>query len=141
MRECYSITVEVPGSRLSVPDGVFAPYEVVCAIGARPNPVYVVRSAVGGGKSQLVIAEHFAGGGKPGEARSADLVREARRISMLANPHVARVREVAFRGEDLVGFGDVIECEKLAELWSPDWLTFAIALHVMINVLPRLTAL
>jgi hypothetical protein len=128
---------------LSVPDGVFAPYEVVCAIGARPNPVYVVRSAVGagGGKSQLVIAEHFAGGGRPGQARSADLVREARRISALVNPHVARAREVAFRGEDLVVFGDFIEGEKLSELWSPNRLTLEIALRVIIDVLSGLSAL
>ncbi|HEV3191661.1 MAG TPA: protein kinase, partial [Polyangiaceae bacterium] len=133
--------MEVSGARLSVPDGIFAPCELVCEIGARPNPVYVVRSAVGGGKSRLVIAERFPGSGQPGEARSAELLREAQRISTLANPHVARAREVVLRGDDLVVFGDFIDGEKLAALWSPNRLTLEIALRVIVDVLSGLSAL
>jgi len=140
-REWYRIKVEVSGARPSVPDGIFAPCELVCELGARPNPVYVVRSAVGAGKSRLVIAERFPGSAKPGEAKSAELVREAQRISTLANPYVARAREVALRGDDLVVFGDFIDGEKLAALWSPNTLTLEIALRAIIDVLSGLSAL
>ena len=97
-----------------IDEDLFAPYQVIGEIGARPIPLYVARQSALGGGAQLVVAEHFAGGSKAGEGPArADLRREARRISTLANPHIARVREVAVRGDDLVVFGEFLDGEKL----------------------------
>jgi serine/threonine-protein kinase len=125
---------------LQTDDDLFAPYEVIGELGARPTPVYVARqSALAVGGAQLVIAEHFPGASAPGDA---DLRREARRISTLANPHLARVREVAVRGDDLVVFGDFLDGEKLAEVWKPgDWLPIDVGLRVLLDVLTGVGAL
>ncbi len=112
-------------------------------LGARPIPLYVARqSALAGGGAQLVVAEHFPGGSKTGEAPGRDLRREARRISTLASPHLARVREVAVRGDDLVVFGEFLDGEKLTEFWRPgDGLPLDIALRILLDVLTGVGAL
>jgi hypothetical protein len=134
-------------SQPGITDDVFAPYDVIGEVGARPIPVHVGRqSMVGGGAAQLVVAERFPGANRSGDAAGADLRREARRISTLANPHVARVREVALRGSDLVVFGDFIDGEKLREFWSfegkaSERLPLEIALRVLLDVLTGIGAL
>ena len=116
-------------------------------VGERPIPVYVGRqSTLAGGAAQLVVAERFAGANRSGDAAGADLRREARRISTLANPHMARVREVALRGDDLVVFGDFIDGEKLREFWrlgeaAGERLPLEIALRVLLDVLTGAGAL
>ena len=127
-----------------IDDDVFAPYQVIGELGARPTPLYVARqSALAGGGAQLVVAEHFPDRGKTGEGPGRfDLRREARRISTLASPHIARVREVAVRGDDLVVFGEFLDGEKLTEFWRPDdWLPLDIALRILLDVLTGVGAL
>jgi serine/threonine-protein kinase len=132
-------------------DDLFAPYEVIGELGARPLPVYVGRqtslAATGG---QLVVAERFVGAGKAGNPAGSDLRREARRLTTLANPHLARVREVAVRGDDLVVFGDFIDGEKLAQFWPPAGaasplafgaLPLEVALRILLDVLTGAGAL
>ena len=51
--------------------------------------------------------------------RGEEFVREARRIATLASPNLARVREVALRGDDLVVFGEFIEGERLHGALAP----------------------
>jgi len=134
----------IPHVRLPIDADLFAPYEVIGEIGARPLQVYVARqSALAVGGAQLVVAEHFVGACKPGDAgAAADLRREARRISTLANPHIARVREVAVRGDDLVVFGDFLDGEKLTKFWSPGaWLPLEMTIRVLLDVLTGLGAL
>ena len=118
---------------------MFASFEAYGKLGARPIPVHVARQTVIGGPTQLVVAERFPGANRAGDASATDLRREARRISTLANPHIARVREVALRGEDLVVFGDFIDGEKLREFWSfadgAERLPLEIALRVLLDVL------
>ncbi len=124
-------------------EDLFAPYEVIGELGSRPTPVYVARqSALAVGGAQLVIAEHFPGACSAGETARTDLRREARRISTLANPHLARVREVSVRGDDLVVFGEFLDGEKLAELWKTgDWLPLDVGLRVLLDVLTGVGAL
>ncbi len=132
-------------SRAELPDDadLFAPYEVIGELGARPTPVYVARqSALAVGGAQLVVAEHFPGACRPSEIARSDLRREARRISTLANPHLSRVREVAVRGDDLVVFGDFLDGEKLGALWkSGEWIPVDIGLRVLLDVLTGIGAL
>ena len=131
-------------ARLPNDEDLFAPYDVIGQLGTRPIPVHVARqSALAVGGAQLVIAEHFPGACKTGNgAARNDLRREARRISTLANPHLARVREVAVRGDDLVVFGDFIDGEKLSVFWRPgEWLPLEIALRTLLDVLTGLGAL
>jgi hypothetical protein len=131
-----------PDARLSLPDGLFAPNELVRELGARPNAVYVVRQAsVGvGGKPLLAVAERFTGSAE-GEPDGGTLAREGRRIATLASPNLARVREVTARGNDLVAIGEFIEGEKLQELWRPEKLPLEIALRVIVDVLTGVGAL
>jgi hypothetical protein len=135
--------VVAPHSQLSIDEEQFAPYEVVGELGARPIPLYVARPTVGGaGAVPLVVAERFEGACRAGDAAGAELRREARRISTLANPNLARVREVAVRGDDLVVFGDFLDGEKLAFFWdSREWLPIEIALRVLLDVLTGVAAL
>src|SRR5271166_1481849 len=100
-RPVYSVLVVSPGARLPPTDGLFAPHDLVREIGARPNPVYLVRQSVAGGKPQLAVAERFAGACAAADSRGDEFVQEARRIAALVSPNVARVREVAPRGDDL----------------------------------------
>ncbi len=125
-------------ARFPIDEDLFAPYEVIGELGKRAVPVYVARqSALAVGGAQLVIAEHF-----PGACKTGDLRREARRISTLANPHLARVREVAVRGDDLVVFGDFLDGEKLTQFWGQgEWLPLEIALRVLLDVLTGVGAL
>jgi serine/threonine-protein kinase len=127
---------------LSLPDGLFAPHELVRQLGARPNPLYVLRqSGVGtGGKPVLAVAERFTGAAEVG-ADGEDLARDARRIATLASPNLARVREVIVRGDDLVVIGEFVEGEKLQELWRPDKLPLEIALRVIVDALAGVGAL
>jgi len=137
-------TVVISHARFQVDDDLFAPYEVIGELGARPVHVYVARqSALAVGGAQLVIAEHFPGACKTGgSVTRTDLRREARRISTLANPHLARVREVVVRGDDLVVFGDFLDGEKLTEFWRPgQWLPLEIALRILLDVLTGVGAL
>jgi eukaryotic-like serine/threonine-protein kinase len=136
--------VVTPHARFSIDADLFAPYEVIGELGARPIPLYVARqSALAAGGAQLAVAEHFPGACRAGDSSGrSDLRREARRISTLANPHVARVREVAVRGDDLVVFGDFLDGEKLARFWSPgEWLPLEMALRVLLDVLTGVGAL
>jgi hypothetical protein len=136
--------VVTPHSPLSIDADLFAPYEVIGELGARPIPVYVARqSALAAGGAQLAVAEHFPGACRAVDASGrTDLRREARRISTLANPHVARVREVAVRGDDLVVFGDFLDGEKLTQFWRPgEWLPLEMALRVLLDVLTGVGAL
>jgi serine/threonine-protein kinase len=131
-----------PGARFSVPDSAFAPYEIVCEVGSRPSPVFVVRQkAPPGVKPVVLVAERFTGAGKAGDAKGADLVREARRMSTLASPNLARVREVTVRGDDLAVFGEFLDGEKLLELWKPNGISLEVALRIIIDALSGLSAL
>jgi len=145
---CTVVAHHVP---FQIGDDLFAPYEVIGELGARPLPVYVARqtslAATGG---QLVVAERFVGAGKAGDPAGSDLRREARRLTTLANPHLARVREVAVRGDDLVVFGDFIDGEKLAQFWPPAGgasslafgaLPLEVALRILLDVLTGAGAL
>ncbi|MGD0525432.1 MAG: protein kinase [Polyangiaceae bacterium] len=131
-----------PDTSSALPDGLFAPHELVRQLGTRPNPTYVVRQAgVGiGGKKVLAVAERFADVAEPGSAGEA-LVGEARRIATLASPNLARVREVVVRGGDLVVVGELVEGEKLQEIWRPEKLPLEIALRVVVDVLAGVGAL
>jgi hypothetical protein len=130
------------GASLSLPDGLFAPHELVRELGARSNPAYALRhSGVStGGKPLLAVGERYVGAGKVG-ADGEDLARDARRIATLASPNLARVREVVVRGEDLVVVGEFVEGEKLQELWRPDKLPLEIALRVVVDALAGVGAL
>ena len=130
------------GASLSLPDGLFAPYEFVRELGARPNAVYALRQAgvVIGGKPVLAVAERYAAAGVV-VAGGEDLARDARRIATLASPNLARVREVVVRGGDLVVIGEFVEGEKLQELWPLDKLPLEIALRVVVDALAGLGAL
>src|SRR3974390_1822677 len=94
----------------------FAPYEYVQPIGSRPNPLHVVRHNAPHEKPKLSVAERFSGAAAASAGQAAVFVAEARRISTLASPNVARVRELAVRGDDLVVFWDFIDGERLADL-------------------------
>ena len=133
----------IPHARLQIDADLFAPYEVIGEIGTRPVQVYVARqSPIAVGGAQLVVAEHFPGACKPVAGGPSDLPREARRISTLANPHIARVREVTVRGDDLVVFGDFLDGEKLTQFWRPgEWLPLEMAIRVLLDVLTGLGAL
>ena len=140
-----------PHASFPIDDDPFAPYEVIGELGSRPLPVYVARQttlATSGG--QLVVAERFAGAAKAGSAAGADLRREARRLTTLANPHLARVREIASRGDDLVVFGDFIDGEKLSQFWPSvggtaalrfGALSLDVALRILLDVLTGAGAL
>src|ERR1019366_7988151 len=144
-------TVATPHASFPIDDDPFAPYEVIGELGSRPLPVYVARQttlATSGG--QLVVAERFAGAAKAGNAAGADLRREARRLTTLANPHLARVREIASRGDDLVVFGDFIDGEKLSQFWPSvggtaalrfGALSLDVALRILLDVLTGAGAL
>jgi serine/threonine-protein kinase len=127
---------------LSLPDGLFAPHEVVRTLGARSNPPYVLRQAGAGivGKPVLAVAERFTGAAAVGSG-GEDLASDARRIATLASPNLARVREVAIRGDDLVVIGEFVEGEKLQELWRPDKLPLEIALRIIVDALAGVGAL
>jgi hypothetical protein len=95
----------------------FVPYEYVRPIGSRPTPLHIVRSMTPHEKPKLIVAERFIGAAAASVGQTAAFVGEARRISTLASPNVARVRELAVRGDDLFVFWDFIEGDKLADLW------------------------
>jgi eukaryotic-like serine/threonine-protein kinase len=136
--------VVISHARFPIDEDLFAPYQVIGQLGTRSIPLYVARqSALAVGGAQLALVEHFPGACKTGETHArSDLRREARRISTLANPHLARVREVAVRGDDLVVFGEFLDGEKLVEFWKPgDWLPLEIAIRTLLDVLTGVGAL
>jgi hypothetical protein len=134
--------VASPAARAALPDGVFAPYEVVRELGARPAGAYVVRQpAAPGGKPQLMVAELFAGLAKGPDGKESAFVREARRIGTVTSPNLARVRDVVLRGEDAVVYSELLDGEKLAALWGTGGLPLEIALRVIVDVLSGVAAL
>jgi serine/threonine-protein kinase len=141
--------VVTPHASFQNDDDPFAPYEVIGELGARPLPVFVARqSAVGAAGGHLVVAERFAGAAKASDTANASLRREARRLTTLANPNLARIREIGSRGDDLVVFGDFIDGEKLAEMWPASGaampfgaVPLEVALRVLLDVLTGAGAL
>ena len=134
--------VVAPHVRDTHAGGELAPYEIVRELGSRPLPVLLGRHPLSGGKSQLVVLERVTGAGRADE-KSAEIVKAARRIAAIANPNVARVREVAIRGDDLLVVGDYIDGVKLAELWRLDSepMPLEVVLRVLIDTLNGLGAL
>ncbi len=129
-----------------LPAGVFAPYEVVRALGSRAVPVYVVRQvAAPGAKAHLVVAERFVGAATGPDGHDSEFLKEARRIATLASTNVPRVREVAMRGPDVVAFTEYVDGEKLDALLGhgpgQDGLPLEIALRVIVDVLTALGTL
>ncbi len=119
----------------------FGAYEPVGTLGSRPNPVHVVRQpAPPGGKPLLFVAEVFLGAARADDEHGAELVSRARRIATLASPNLARVKEVVTRGDDLVVYGELLDGEKLRELWRPDGLPLEIALRAIVDALTGLGA-
>jgi len=121
-------------------DALLAPYEVLRRVGSRPGPLYVVRHGPPA-KPKLFVAERFAGAARPGAGEWATFIVEARRISTLAGSNVARVRELAVRGEDLVVFWDFIDGEKLIETWLSGVMPLEVSLRVVLDVLSGVGAL
>jgi Protein kinase domain len=134
----------VAGVRLA-PEEVFAPYEWLREIGARPNPLCVVRQRTPGARPRLLIAERFADVARAGDAAGAAFVAQARRISTLASPNLGRVRELAVRGDDLAIFWELIDGDKLAEVWpavdAPRALPLDLALRLILDVLSGVGAI
>jgi hypothetical protein len=120
---------------------LFSPYEPVCEIGAPPRPLYVVRRATPGGKPKLFVAERFAGWAKSGDGQGPGFVGEARRISTLASPNVARVRELIVRGDDLIVFWDFIAGEKVVHTWLSSGMPLEVALRLILDVLAGVGAI
>lgn len=121
---------------MPVPEGAFAPYELVRELGARPVPAYAVRQvSAPGAKTHLFVAERFLGAALGPDGKDSDFVREARRIATLTSPNLPRVRDVVARGEDLLVYTELVDGEKLAALWRPDGLPLEIALRVIVDVL------
>jgi eukaryotic-like serine/threonine-protein kinase len=120
-----------------------APYEVIRQLGSRPTAVLLARHPLAGGKAQLVVVERVPGAGRDGDEKSAELAKVARRIAAIANPNLARVREVATRGDDLIVVGDFIDGAKLAEVWrlATEAMPLEIVLRVLIDTLNGLGAL
>lgn len=123
-----------------VGEDLFAPYERIDELGSRPSPVYIVRHVAAGGKPRLLVAERFAGAVKASDGQAAAFAGEARRISTLASPTVARVRELAVRGDDLVAFWDFIDGEKLVETW-PSSIPLEVTLRLILDVLSGVGAI
>jgi serine/threonine-protein kinase len=127
---------------LLVPEGTFAPYELVRELGARPVPAYAVRQvSAPGAKTHLFVAERFVGAALGPDGKDSDFVREARRIATLTSPNLPRVRDVVVRGEDLLVYTELVDGEKLAALWRPEGLPLEIALRVIVDVLSGVATL
>jgi eukaryotic-like serine/threonine-protein kinase len=122
-------------------DPIFAPYEAVSEIGSRPNSLHVVRHAAPGGRPKLLVAERFAGAAKANDIHAAAFVAEARRLSTLASPNVARVRELTVRGDDLIVFWDFIDGDRLSETWLSAGMTLEVALRLILDVLSGVGAI
>lgn len=120
---------------------IFAPYQLIGELGSRPSPVYVVRDVAPSGKLRLLVAEHFAGVLQPIDGPFASFASEARRISTLASPTVARVRQLSVRGDDLVVYSDFVDGEKLAETWISGTMPLEVALRVILDVLSGVGAI
>jgi len=104
--------------------------------------VHVVRQpAPAGGKPLLFVAEVFLGAARAPDEHGAELANDARRIATLASPNLARVKEVVTRGDDLVVYGELLDGEKLQELWRPEGLPLEIALRAIVDALTGLGAL
>lgn len=130
------------GAHFPLPEGAFAPYELVRELGARPLPAYAVRAvSAPGAKSHLLVAERFAGSALGPDGKDSDFVREARRIATLTSPNLPRVRDVIARGEDTIVYTEYVDGEKLASLWRPDGLPLEIALRVIVDVLSGVATL
>ncbi len=127
-----------PAHRLET---LLAPYELRQRIGSRPSPLYVVRHAAPGAKPKLLVAERFAGVANPTDEQWAMFMAEARRMSTLASSNVARVRELAVRGDDLVVFWDFIDGEKLIETWLSAGMPLEVSLRILLDVLSGLGAI
>ncbi|HXN32635.1 MAG TPA: protein kinase, partial [Polyangiaceae bacterium] len=113
---------------------------MVRTVGSRPSLLYVVRHAAPGATPKLFVAERFAGAANPAEAEWATFLSEARRISTLASSNVARVRELAVRGDDLVAFWDFIDGERLGETWLSG-MPLDVSLRMVLDVLSGVGAI
>ena len=127
--------------------GAFAPYELVRELGVRPAGVYLIRlrqpaaHSSPAAKPQLMVAEYFAGLAKGPDGRETEFVREARRIATVASANLTRVRDIVLRDPDVVVYSELLDGEKLAELWRSGTLPLEIGLRVIIDVLSGVGAL
>ncbi len=120
---------------------LFAPYELLCVVGSSPRCLYVVRNAASGGHPRLLVAERFDGMAKASDARAAEFVSQARRISTIVSPNIGRVRELVVRGDDLIAFSEFIDGDKLGETWLSGNMPIEVALRVVLDVLSGLSVI
>jgi len=124
-----------------IPEPLLAEHEVLCELGSRPTPAYVVRRAASANDKGLLVAQCFSGAAKPGYAQGAEFIRQAQRIATLTSPNLPRVRAVVVSGDDAVAFGEFLDGEKLAGLWCKSDMQLEVALRVILDVLSGVCAL
>jgi eukaryotic-like serine/threonine-protein kinase len=122
-------------------EDILAPYERVCEIGSRPIPQFAVRHIHPPHPPKLLVAECFPGATSPNDPAAVAFVAEARRISTLASPNVARVRDLIVRGDHLVVCWDFIEGAKLVDLWLSDRLPLGVSLRFILDALSGAAAI
>jgi serine/threonine-protein kinase len=124
-----------------ISDTVLAPYERVTAIGVRKSPAWVVRKASPQGRAKLAVAEYFPGVARDGDTLGATFLVEARRLATLAGSNVARVIELAVRGDDVVTFSELVDGESLASTWLTAGIPLEVTLRVVLDVLSAAEAI
>jgi serine/threonine-protein kinase len=99
------------------------------------------RSAADGAtyRGRLVVVQR-ALRGRFEDAELADWVRDARRVAILSQPNVARVRDAVIRKDDVLVVGDFIDGVRWSEL-AARGTPLAVALRVFVDLLSGLSAL
>lgn len=123
-------------------------YRVLRELGSREVPTFlaVASATTSGGRGRLVVLERLERGHDVSDNAANGYVRVARSVALLEHPNVVRVHDVSVTPEEVRVAHDLVDGERLSELWRTDAPPetvppLPVALRVLVDVLTGLSAL
>lgn len=117
-------------------------FRLIRELGSAAVPIWAALDSPPNARARLVLVQRLSRGGPHGDAEIDEWARDARRLSTLEHPNIARVREVVVHQADTLVVSDFLDGVRWSELASqgqPPPLD--VALRVLVDVLGGLWAI
>jgi hypothetical protein len=116
--------------------------KLVRPLGARGSQTWAAVEILPDGKARVAVVEKVQRGAGQVDTDIADWIRDARRLTSLEHPNLARVRDVTVRGDEVLVTGDYIDGVRWSELGAAAAKpALETALRVLVDVLTGLSAM
>jgi eukaryotic-like serine/threonine-protein kinase len=140
--QCIFVVVAVSPANSARVSSVAERFRLIRELGSGSVPVWAALDLQANARVRLVVVERLSRGGHYRDAEIDDWARDARHLSTLEHPNVARTREVDVRGADTLVVSDFIDGVRWSELGSRTTpVPLDVSLRVLVDVLGGLWAI